>query len=179
MTQLHIALCAAACLLPAALQAQHQPYAGEEAREIKALSAEEVKQYLSGAGMGYAKAAELNRFPGPAHVLELGDKLGLTPEQRSAVARVMDDHKAEARQLGAKVVESERALDAMFRSGAVGRDALAQAIREAATRAGEYRLSHLEAHRRTRAVLSSEQVTRYNELRGYANPAVEDDLHRH
>ena len=29
------------------------------------LSPQEVKQYLSGAGMGYAKAAELNHFPGP------------------------------------------------------------------------------------------------------------------
>ena len=40
----------------------------DRAGDIKALSSEEVEQYLSGAGMGYAKAAELNRHPGPIHV---------------------------------------------------------------------------------------------------------------
>jgi Spy/CpxP family protein refolding chaperone len=179
MKHLGIAIFLAGLLLSASPHAQHQPYAGEQGREIKALSAEEVKQYLSGAGMSYAKAAELNRFPGPSHVLELADKLGLTAEQRSAVQRLMDAHKAEARHIGAKLVESERALDALFRSGAVGREALAEAVRAAAALAGEYRLSHLDAHRRTRAVLSSEQVARYDELRGYAKPAAADDLHRH
>jgi Spy/CpxP family protein refolding chaperone len=177
MRNVKIAVFTAACVLPTGLHAQHQPYAGEEAREIKALSAEEVKEYLSGAGMGYAKAAELNRFPGPSHVLELGEKLGLTPEQRAAVTRITEAHKAEARQIGAKLVQSERALDALFRSGAVGRDALAQAVRDAAMLAGDYRLSHLEAHRKTREVLSPEQVARYNELRGYGQPAAQE-LHK-
>ena len=62
--------------------AQSNPYAGDQARDIKALSQQEVKQYLSGAGMGFARAAELNRYPGPMHVLELSDQLALTPEQR-------------------------------------------------------------------------------------------------
>lgn len=179
MKHLASAIGMVAVLITASVQAQHQPYAGEQSRDIKALSADEIKEYLSGAGMRYAKAAELNRFPGPAHVLELGDKLGLTADQRAAVERLMDAHKAEARHIGAKLVESERALDALFRRGAVGGDALAQAVQAAAALSGEYRLSHLEAHRRTRAVLSAEQVARYDELRGYAKTPAQDDLHRH
>ena len=77
MKHLGGAILAVAVLLPASVQAQHQPYAGDAGREIKALSPEEVKDLLSGAGMGYAKAAELNHFPGPAHVIELADKLGV------------------------------------------------------------------------------------------------------
>jgi Spy/CpxP family protein refolding chaperone len=161
------------------LGTQHQPYAREQSREIKALSAEEVKQYLSGAGMGYAKAAELNHFPGPMHLLELAHKLGLTSEQRADVGRLMDAHKAEARAVGARLVESERALDALFRSGKVEPQALAEAVRAAGAAAAEYRLSHLETHRRTRALLSAEQVARYDELRGYARPAATEDAHRH
>jgi hypothetical protein len=38
--------------------AQPSPYAGEEKREIKALSSEEVATYLEGKGMGLAKVAE-------------------------------------------------------------------------------------------------------------------------
>ena len=41
------------------------------------------RQFLAGAGMGYAKAAELNSYPGPMHVLELADRLGLTPDQQT------------------------------------------------------------------------------------------------
>jgi hypothetical protein len=61
----------------------------------------------------------------------------------------------------------------------LGIAALAEALRAATALAGEYRLSHLDAHRRARALLSGEQVARHDELRGYAKPAAEDDLHRH
>jgi Spy/CpxP family protein refolding chaperone len=162
-----------------ALGTQHQPYAREQSREIKALSADEAKQYLSGAGMGYAKAAELNHFPGPMHVLELADKLGLTPAQRTEVERLMDAHKADARAIGAKLVESERALDALFRSGKMEPGALAEAVRAAGAATAEYRLSHLETHRRTRALLTPGQVARYDELRGYTKPAATKDAHQH
>jgi len=55
-------------------QEDHSPYAGQENRTIKALSQGEIKNFLSGAGMGFAKAAELNHYPGPKHVLELADQ---------------------------------------------------------------------------------------------------------
>jgi Spy/CpxP family protein refolding chaperone len=163
------ALALAALALSLQAHAQSQPYAGQHDRDIKALSAEEVKQYLSGAGMGYAKAAELNRFPGPQHTLELADQLGLSTEQRTAVKALMDAHKAEARAIGAKVVDSERTLEALFRSGAVSESALADAVRKAAALQGEYRLSHLETHRRLRALLTDEQVASYDSLRGYTS----------
>lgn len=37
-------------------------YAGQEQREIKSLSAEDVQSLLTGKGMGLAKAAELNGY---------------------------------------------------------------------------------------------------------------------
>jgi hypothetical protein len=50
---------------------QQSPYAGQQFSEIKALYADEIQGYLSGSGMGFAEAAELNHYPGPKHVLEL------------------------------------------------------------------------------------------------------------
>jgi hypothetical protein len=155
-------------LAAAGAQAQHHHYSGQPQRDIKALSAEEVQQYLSGAGMGYAKAAELNHFPGPMHVLELADSLKLTAEQARGARTLMDSHKAEARAIGAKLVDSQRALDALFRSGRVEQQALAEAVRDVARLEGEYRLSHLETHRRMRALLTDDQVAAYDRLRGYA-----------
>ena len=149
----------------------HQPYAGQQQRDIKALSAEEIGQYLAGAGMGYAKSAELNQYPGPAHVLELAEQLGLSAEQRAATRALRDAHHAEARAIGAKVIESERALEELFRSGRVQEEALRQAVLTAARLQGEYRLSHLEAHRRMRALLSDDQIAQYDALRGYGHRA--------
>ena len=179
MTATRLAAAAAMLALGLPVYAQHaQPYSGQQARSIKALSEDDVKQYLNGAGMGYARAAELNRFPGPMHVLELADKLSLTGAQRSQTESLMAAHKAEARQLGHKVVEAERALDALFRSERVGEKDLALHVSAVAQAQAGYRLSHLETHRRMRALLTPRQVARYDELRGYAQTAAEP-AHKH
>jgi len=152
----------------AAAHAQHQPYAGQEQRDLKALSVDEVRQHLEGAGLGYAKTAELNHYPGPAHVLELAEQLALGREQRSEIQRLRDAHRIEARAIGVKLVEAERNLEMLFRRGKFGETELAGAVRTSAVLQGEYRLSHLETHRRLRAMLTDEQVARYDALRGYA-----------
>jgi hypothetical protein len=157
-----------AVIIPLSVHAQHAPYAGQEGRQIKALSAEEIDQYVSGAGMGFAKAAELNRYPGPMHVLELADRLGLSAEQRESAQRLMERHKGEARVIGAKLVEAERTLDTLFARGTVNPGELANQVLMIAALQGEYRLSHLETHRQMRALLSLEQVDSYDQLRGYA-----------
>src|SRR4051794_40771771 len=59
------------------------PYSGQQARSIKALSPENIAALLTGEGMGMAKAAELNGYPGPAHVLALAKELNLTEAQRA------------------------------------------------------------------------------------------------
>ena len=151
-----------------AMAGQPSPHVGHQQREIKALSAQQAQDYLEGKGMGYARAAELNRYPGPAHTLELADRLGLTVEQRDATARLAKAHHAEAKAIGLKRVESERAIEALFRAGNANAAQLAAAVGHAAMLEGEYRLSHLETHRRLRAVLTDAQVRRYEELRGYA-----------
>ena len=177
---IRVFLFGAAVALVGAASAQHQPYAGQQGREIKALSADEVRQYLAGAGMGYAKSAELNHYPGPMHVLELADPLGLSAEQQAQARALMSAHKAAARAIGAKLVESERRLEHLFLSGNVAEGALARAVRAAAQLNGEYRLSHLDTHRRMRALLSAEQVARYDELRGYGDrPGVRHDGQHH
>jgi Spy/CpxP family protein refolding chaperone len=155
-------------LTPAMAPAQHSTYSGQEMREIKALSAEEIKQYLSGAGMGFALAAELNRYPGPTHVLELTGQLALSPEQQAATKRLMNAHKAEAREIGKTLVEAEQSLDRLFASGNVEEAVLAGQVRTVAALHGEYRLSHLETHRKMRNVLTADQVERYVRFRGYA-----------
>ena len=99
---------------PAAAQHQLQ---GQQDRDIKAMSTEEVKQYLSGRRHGLCEGRGVEPLSRTAACLELADPLGLSAEQRSAIKRLMDSHKAEARAIGARLVEAERSLEALFRSG--------------------------------------------------------------
>ena len=61
--------------------AGESPYAGQEFRTIKSMSSQDVEALKTGKGMGFAKLAELNHFPGPKHVLNLAQELSLTPVQ--------------------------------------------------------------------------------------------------
>lgn len=165
----------AALMVAAPLTAQehdHQehatPYAGLESRAIKALSDDEVGGLLAGEGMGLALAAELNGWPGPRHVLELAADLGLTENQRVLVEAIQDRMLTRARELGARVVEQEQALDRRFAHGHVDQDVLDTLTGEIGRLQGELRAVHLGAHLETRAVLDEEQRQAYQRLRGYA-----------
>ena len=142
-------------------------YAGQQSRDIKALSGEEVRAYLEGAGLGFARAAELNRYPGPMHALEHADALALSAAQRDGLANLMARHKLEVRALGAEVVELERQLDALF----AGRKATAAAVDEKLARIGaataRVRGSHLKTHIEATALMTPGQIERYAQLRGY------------
>ena len=72
-------------IVPLLVQAEQRraPYAGRQEREIKALSADQVKAYLEGQGAELALAAELNHYPGPLHTLELTGPLQLTAAQKA------------------------------------------------------------------------------------------------
>lgn len=165
-------------LLASASFAQHAghgsgstPYAGLQQREIKALSPEESRAFLEGQGMRLALAAELNGYPGPTHVLELAQPLQLTPQQRQATQALMDAHKAEARALGAEVVEAERALDRAFARRTVTEAELARLTARSAELQARLRAAHLRTHLQQAALLTPHQVTQYQVLRGYAAAA--------
>ena len=139
-----------------------------KSRYVRALSVEQIKQYLQGGDMGYSKPAEVNHFPSPERVLQFSEHLQLSAEQISATQILLDEHRAEARRLGAELIEAERELEGLFRSGRINSTALAAAVRRFMHAEGQYRLLHLETHRRMRLLLSEEQVQRYVEARGLA-----------
>lgn len=155
-------------------------YAGQEARQIKALSGAEVSGLLSGEGMGYAMAAELNGYPGPAHVLELADDLELTAGQRAGTEALFNEVKASARALGAELVAAERRLDEMFGSQGIDEPSMQEAVTKIGQIESRLRAAHLKAHLRQIRILSEHQVDRYMVLRGYgSNGHGGDHQHHH
>lgn len=156
---------------PVASAASPASYAGQEQREIKALSPEEIKDYLAGKGMGFAKAAELNRYPGPAHVLELADKLHLNAQQKTLTEAIFKTMQTEAMRAGKALVEKERELDRLFAGGSITREGLQAALEEIGRLQAEVRRTHLQAHLEQRKILTPQQIVRYEELRGYTSHA--------
>ncbi|MCZ8184031.1 MAG: periplasmic heavy metal sensor [Beijerinckiaceae bacterium] len=148
---------------------QHSSYSGFESRSIKALSDSQVADLKSGRGMGLALAAELNGYPGPMHVLELADKLALTPDQRSRMRDLVHAMKQETIRIGEEVIMAERALDGLFAENRTDAASLASAVKTVAEVQGRLRQAHLQYHLATKAALSPEQVRDYARLRGYAS----------
>jgi Spy/CpxP family protein refolding chaperone len=173
-------ICISAVLLlisAAAAQAQ-TPYAGMQTRPIKALSEQQVADLGAGRGMGLALAAELNGYPGPAHVLELAEKLNLAPDQRASIERLFDSMKSEALPLGSRLIEQEADLDKQFASHTVTPDSLKASTAAIAATQGTLRETHLKYHLSTVVVLSPDQMQHYAELRGYGAEASPME-HRH
>ena len=148
------------------------PYAGEQTRAIKSLSASDVTGLQTGAGMAYAKAAELNGYPGPTHVLELATQLQLVPQQLSATQKLMDEHKARASVLGTQLIEAERALDVAFASRQIDAKSAENLTNQIGVLQARLRAEHLKTHLAQTALLSPLQVAGYQRLRGYS-PATE------
>lgn len=182
-----LAAFAAALALPLAALAQHAgtpapgPYAGEQVRPIKALAERDVAGLLAGSGAGHAKAAELNGYPGPAHVIELRERLALDSEQLQASQALMTAHQARARALGRELVEAERRLDALFAQRRAQPDTVDAATADIGRLQARLRAEHLNTHLQQTALLRPEQVRAYNEARGYteaAAPAAPASPHR-
>ena len=148
-------------------QSGHSPYAGEEKREIKALSSEDIEGYLKGRGMGFAKAAELNHYPGPKHVLDLVEELHLSKDQLDRTKETYDEMHKDAVSIGRQIVEKERILDNSFANQEIDEKNLMEMTVEIGRLKGELRAVHLKAHLAMKGILSSHQVDKYDELRGY------------
>ena len=181
----------AALLLAGPAAAQHAghghaagPYAGFQDREIRALSPAHIEELRSGAGMAQALAAELNGWPGPAHVLELAGPLGLTAQQREASQALATRHRTAAIALGERIIEAERALDLAFRQRSVTPASLDEMTARIGALQAALRAEHLRTHLAQTALLTGAQIRRYDELRGYAAaghtpPAEGHGAHRH
>lgn len=146
-------------------------YAGQQSRSIKALSEAQTQDLLAGKGMELAKAAELNGYPGPMHTLELAQALALSPAQQLATQALLERHKADARRLGAELVEAERALDQAFLTRQIDALSLKRHTDHIAQRQSALRTAHLETHLQQTALLTPQQISRYADLRGYTGTA--------
>lgn len=146
---------------------QPSPYAGQETRPIKSLSAEDIDELSRGGGWGLAKVAELNGVPGPAHLLELKEQIPLSNSQVTEITDLYLHMKTRAIELGNRLISLEQQLEQHFRQGTVTDQILRDSLADISRTRQDLRYTHLSTHLVTPGILSEEQIRRYNLLRGY------------
>jgi hypothetical protein len=147
--------------------AAESPYAGQELRSIKSISPRDIEALKNGEGMGFAKLAELNHYPGPKHVLDLAHQLGLTASQLAETEALFADMQSRAVAIGHELLTAEAELDHAFAEHDINTVSLENALLEIGEIRARLKFVHLEAHLRQKALLTDAQVALYDQLRGY------------
>ncbi len=164
-----------AAVLTLGSAAAQTPYAGVQTRSIKALSDQQMGDLRAGRGMGLALAAELNGYPGPSHLLELADKLGLSDAQRNSARNMFEAMKEETIPIGERLIAQEATLDKLFADHVITPDHLSALTAEIGKTQAELRAAHLKYHLSTVAMLHASQIEQYAILRGHQNHSA----HKH
>ena len=151
------------------------PYSGQQHSSVRGLTETEIAEYREARGMGLARPADINGYPGPLHVLEQADALALSVEQRAAVQALYDRMRTEASALGEEFLAQYGGLELAFRDGTITPEALSEQTAEIGRIDGALRATHLKYHLATRAILTPDQVGTYMRLRGYADEATPMD----
>jgi len=145
---------------------------------IAALSEQQVADLRAGRGMGLALPAEVNGYPGPLHVLELADRLGLSEPQRTKVQALLTAIKAETIPIGEKLIAQEGELDRQFRERSITSASLTATTSEIGATQAALRAAHLK-HLATLEILTAAQVQHYAVLRGYGGGGTSNGGQHH
>jgi hypothetical protein len=156
---------------------QTSPYAGQELRDIKSLSDDDIQSLQNGTGEafgGMAKLAELNGYPGPRHVLDMASELQLSDGQRMEIERIYQNMSNDAKSIGAAIIDIEQDMDGAFANKTITEENLKSMLDKSADLYGQLRFVHLSAHLDTIQMLTIEQVQMYNTMRGYDSGSTDN-----
>jgi len=148
-----------------------------ETRAIKTLSDQQIADLRAGNGMGLALAAELNGYPGPRHAIDLANPLHLSADQVAKLKDLYAAMQAETIPIGAMLIAQERNLNDAFAGRTITLASLQTATQQIGATQATLRAAHLKYHLATVAILTSEQIQRYDELRGYTGKS--EPAHQH
>ena len=161
-----------------ALASDPSPYAGEEFRQITSLSESDIASLRRGDGMGFAKLAELNYFPGPKHVLAIAEQLNLSQSQLESSRLLYKKMRDRAVSLGEELLAAEYVLDQAFENDTVTATSLEESLLRIGIIRAQLRYTHLEAHLHQKQLLTAEQVSEYDAIRGYHTNKNGDSHHQ-
>jgi hypothetical protein len=153
---------------PAGAQSGHDHGHGggaEPHRRVEACQREFDQVVSDGRGAGLAFAADQNGYPGPLHVLELKDRLHLTPEQETRTRQTAGGHVRRRAAARGRLAAAEARLQQIFADKTADAETVRAAVADAERARAEVRLAHLLTHLRTHDLLTENQRQTYQRLR--------------
>ena len=156
----------------------HESADGSDVEALQAMPRRQFNNLLEGRGMGQARIADMNGYPGPMHVLEMAEALEISAEQREQTEQIMQRMRSTAQQRGRELIEAERKLEALFDGGPVQPSAVDAALLEIANLQARVRAAHLHAHIEQARVMSDEQIAKYTELRAESRDSRRANMRR-
>lgn len=145
---------------------------------LSGISEGEKEALLKGSGLGAGMIAMMNGYPGPKHVLEMGDELELTAEQREKIGSLFAERKASFVEMGQELVEKDERLTAMFASGSVNTRDVEKLSVEIGELQGKLRAGHLNAHVLTWEALTPAQRDKLASMQGMHHGEGGQMMHR-
>ena len=118
-----------------------------------------------GRGFGMAFVADQQGYPGPLHVLELKNRLGLSRDQEAKAEVLLAAMFAESRPKSARLLDAEAKLRRLFAGSRPDEAAVRAAVTEVEMARADVRLVHLMFHLKMRDALTDEQRRVYQEAR--------------
>ncbi len=136
-----------------------------ERSAIRSMPDQEYLDYKYGREMGMAAVAELNNYPAPELVQKLEKQLKLTDVQRAELAKIIAAREFKAREMGGFILTQESRLNALFEAGKATDGSVIYYTNKIGLYLGELRNAHLQAHLKTRNLLTREQVRMYYQIK--------------
>ena len=99
--------------------------------------------------------------------MDLRSQLNLSTQQTKEIQAVFEQMQSRAKSLGQIIIAKEQQLSDAFALGSINSTELEKETNQLGQLYGKLRKTHLQAHLSVTPLLSSEQIQKYNEIRGY------------
>jgi len=119
---------------------------------------------LNGEEGTQAKVAELHVYPSPKKVLDLAGALNLTDDQKRIIKQITEETITRAKELGKQIIKIEEELNDALQTGFVNEKSVADDAQQIGRLRGRLRGVFLNAHLKTKKVLTANQLEIYKKL---------------
>jgi len=135
------------------------------ASPVKTLSYKQYNAYLNGDDYdNMALVAEINHYASPQSVIELKKQLALTPDELLKVTAINTELIRKKKEMGRFIIKNERVLDSLLRIKQINDGNLVFFGQRTDLYRGELRNAILQAYLKVSAILTAEQLKKYQQL---------------
>lgn len=132
---------------------------------LQHLSAEQYQAYQQGTDVwGMGLVANLNHYPSPQQILDLKKELSIDKQQEVALVDILSKLNFKVKEMGTFIIKNERMMDSLFRLKKVNDGLLIYYTNRYGLYQGELRNAILQAHLKTKTLLKSSQLRKYERL---------------